>query len=126
MSEAEAAPFGLLIGRDLIFTTKVLGTAKALGMDFGTAGHLDGALGVIAERRPKLVLVDLDAGEASAPEALAAYRAALAPEATLLAFGSHVEAAKLAAAKAAGCDPVWPRSRFVTELPDLIRARLAP
>ena len=121
---ASGPPICLLISRDLIFTTKILGTAKALGMGCVTAGYLDGALGAIAEYRPGLVLVDLDAGEAASPIALAAYRSALAPSSTLLAFGSHVEAVKLAEAKAAGCDPVWPRSRFVNELPDLIRSRL--
>ena len=38
-----------------------------------------------------------------------------------VAFGSHVDTEALAAAGAAGCDPVLPRSKFSAELPDLIR-----
>ncbi len=36
-------------------------------------------------------------------------------------FGSHVDAELLAAAKAAGCTEVLPRSRFFARLPDLLR-----
>jgi hypothetical protein len=35
----------------------------------------------------------------------------------VIAYGSHVEAATLHAAREAGCDLVLPRSRFVEELP---------
>lgn len=36
-------------------------------------------------------------------------------------FGSHVDEELLAAAKAAGCSEVLPRSRFFARLPDLLR-----
>ncbi len=35
-------------------------------------------------------------------------------------FGSHVDEELLAAARAAGCDEVLPRSRFFARLPDLL------
>ena len=35
----------------------------------------------------------------------------------MVAYGSHVDAAVLRAAREAGCDPVLPRSKFVEELP---------
>ena len=44
-------------------------------------------------------------------EAVAAARA-VAPDAWLVAFGSHVDEATLEAARAAGADRVLPRSRF--------------
>jgi hypothetical protein len=34
----------------------------------------------------------------------------------VLAYGSHVDTDTLRAARAAGCDPVWPRSKFIEEL----------
>ena len=44
----------------------------------------------------------------------------------MVGYGSHVEAATLRAARAAGCDPVWPRSKFVEELPRALPGWLAP
>jgi hypothetical protein len=38
-----------------------------------------------------------------------------------VAFGPHVDANALVAAKAAGCQVVMPRSKFSAELPDLLR-----
>ena len=40
----------------------------------------------------------------------------------VIAFGSHVDAELLAAARAAGCDDVLPRSRFFTSARDLLAA----
>jgi len=39
----------------------------------------------------------------------------------VIAFGSHVDKARLDEARAAGCDEVMPRSRFSSELPALLR-----
>jgi hypothetical protein len=44
----------------------------------------------------------------------------------IVAFGSHVDTATLKAARQAGCDHAWPRSRFTAELPQLIERALHP
>ncbi len=44
----------------------------------------------------------------------------------IYAFGSHVEAATLAAARRAGADHAWARSRMMEELPDLVARHLHP
>jgi hypothetical protein len=119
-----AGPAGLLLSRDLIFTSKVTGTARALGRQVLTAGNTSLALAMIGQWRPRAVFVDLAAGELVAPGAILAYRQAAGPDATFLAFGSHVDADALAAAAAAGCDPVLPRSKFSAELPRLIQEYL--
>ena len=116
-------PGGLLLSRDLIFTTKILSTARALGHLVMTAGNAALASAMIERWRPKVVFVDLSAGDLVRPEALLAYKR-LAPETPFVAFGSHVETAVLAAAADAGCDPVLPRSRFTAELPALLRRYL--
>jgi hypothetical protein len=41
-----------------------------------------------------------------------------------MAYGSHVDTATLRAARAAGCDPVLPRSKFVEDLPICLPAWL--
>jgi DNA-binding NarL/FixJ family response regulator len=110
---------GVLLSRDLIFTTKVCGTARELGRQMLTAGNEALAVALLQQWRPRVVFVDLAAGELVRPEALVAYRQ-LAPETRFVAFGAHVDAGALAAAAAAGCDPVLPRSRFAAELPGLI------
>ncbi len=122
-SQPSGRPTGVLLSRDLIFTSKVTGTARALGHQVLTAGNQALAVSMIEQWAPRAVFVDLAAGELVEPTALAAFRH-LAPEATFLAFGSHVDTESLAAAGAAGCDPVMPRSRFTRELPDLIRRYL--
>jgi CheY-like chemotaxis protein len=118
--EKTEAP-GLLLSRDLIFTSKVSGTASALGHRIVVVGNAESVAAAIEQWQPRVVFVDLAAGDLVAVEALQAYRNAAAPGTPFVAFGSHVDTEALAAARRAGCDPVMPRSKFSMELPDLIR-----
>jgi DNA-binding NarL/FixJ family response regulator len=119
-------PAGLLLSRDLIFTSKVTGTARMLGRQVLTAGNASLALAMIEQWKPRAVFVDLAAGDLVKTEAILAYRAMAGPGTAFVAFGSHVDTAGLAAAADAGCDPVMPRSKFSAELPELIRRYLGP
>ena len=123
MSQSEtttpSGPVGLLLCRDLIFTSKITGTARALGHGFQTAGTIALASAILAKASPAVIFADLAAGDLTAPAAISAYRA-IAPSVPILAFGSHVETEALEAARQAGCDPVLPRSRFSADLPGLI------
>jgi CheY-like chemotaxis protein len=123
-TEDESSP-GLLLSRDLIFTSKITGTARALGHRVLVAGDATLAATMIEQWSPRVVFVDLSAGDLSQPAALLAFRNLAAPTTPFVAFGSHVDTAALDAARDAGCDPVLPRSRFSAELPDLIRRYLA-
>jgi CheY-like chemotaxis protein len=114
-------PAGLLLSRDLIFTSKITGTARELGYRVLSAGNAALAAAMIDQWRPKVVFVDLTAGDLVSVPALLAYRQAAGPDTPFVAFGPHVDAAALDAARAAGCDPVLPRSKFTAELPGLIR-----
>jgi hypothetical protein len=114
-------PAGLLLSRDLIFTSKVTGTAGALGHRVIVAGNVALASAMLAKWTPVVVFVDLAAGDLAASESIARYREVAPPGTPFLAFGSHVDTQALAVAAAAGCDPVMPRSRFTNELPALIR-----
>ena len=117
-------PVGLLLSRDLIFTSKVTGTARGLGRRVLEAGDEAQAAAMIEQWQPRVVFVDLAAGDLAAPPAIAALRALAGPATPFVAFGSHVDTQALDAARAAGCDPVLPRSRFSAELPDLVRRYL--
>ena len=124
LPDASAPPMGILLSRDLIFTSKVTGTARMLGRRVLVAGDVTLASAMIAQWQPRVVFVDLAAGELVQAAALLAFQK-LAPAATpFLAFGSHVDTGALAAARALGCDPVLPRSRFSAELPELIKRYL--
>ena len=54
---------------------------------------------MIAEHRPKAVFVDLAAGPLVAPESWSRFRRTAGPETPFIAFGSHVDAQALAAAR---------------------------
>jgi hypothetical protein len=116
-----SGPTGILLSRDLIFTTKVTGTARELGCRVLVAGNSALAVTMIEQWRPCVVFVDLGAGDLVAPGALVAYQKLTRRETPFLAFGSHVDTEAMAAARAACCNPVMPRSKFSMELPELIR-----
>lgn len=110
----------MLISRDMIFISKVTSTARALGREVAVAQSRPRAESLLGgENPPALVMIDLTAGDLASAESLASYRA-LGAGATLLAFGPHVEIDALKAAKEAGCDHVWPRSKFNTQLASLL------
>ena len=118
---AKAESTALLLSRDLLFTSKITGTARELGHRVMVAGNTALAADMITQWRPKVVFVDLAAGALVNVPALSAYRAQAGPGTMFIAFGSHVDTDALAAAKAAGCELVLPRSRFTAELAELIR-----
>jgi CheY-like chemotaxis protein len=120
MDASPQEPTGLLLSRDLIFTAKVTGTARELGHRVLVAGNTALAASMIEQWRPKVVFVDLAAGDLVSTPALIAYQKVAGPGTPFVAFGSHVDTAALAAARDAGCDPVLPRSKFSAELPELI------
>lgn len=117
----QSNPAGLLLSRNLIFTTKVLGTAHALGYHIQVAGDTQSAQLAIERLCPQVVFVDLTAGELVAHQTLSGYLKLAGPDVWFVAFGPHVEEAALTAAKAAGCQVVLPRSKFAGDLPRLMQ-----
>jgi hypothetical protein len=112
---------GILLSRDLIFTTKVTETAAALGYRIEVADDQMRADTLIQTAQPRVVFVDLTAGKMTSQGALKTYLELASPDVWFVAFGPHVEADTLAAAKAVGCHVVLPRSKFAAELPELLR-----
>ena len=108
----------LLVCQDLIFQTKIAGTAAALDIPCRTVASAAVATG---ENLSEVGGAVVDLATCPTDGDLASLRSSLPAESGLLAFGSHVEAERLRAARAAGCDPVLPRSRFAERLPDLLR-----
>ncbi len=117
----DPTPTGLVIARDLMFTSKVTGTAEAIGHRMRTAADRESARTLIERWHPAVIVVDLTAGESASPESLAEYRRLAGDSTHLIAVGPHVDADRLAAARAAGCQLALPRSKFSAELPALLR-----
>ena len=117
---------GIVLTDDLIFFTRISGAARAVGLTVRqakTAAEL-----VVAARRlpPGGVILDLQNPGLDLPALLAELKGACPLMPRVVAYGSHVEAAALRAAREAGCDPVLPRSKFVEVLDAAVEGWLTP
>jgi DNA-binding NarL/FixJ family response regulator len=112
-----APPQGLLLSDDLIFTSRVAGTAKALGLVVQPARSAAALIDLARRAAPRCVILDLHNPGLDLTALLGDLAAVCPTRPRVVAYGSHVDAATLHAARTAGCDLVLPRSRFVEELP---------
>lgn len=103
---------------DLIFFSRVSGTAQAAGLTVKQAKTPESLLELASLDAPCGVILDLHNEGLEIDRLLAGLREACPAMPRVIAYGSHVEAETLRAARAAGCDHVFPRSRFVVELPE--------
>lgn len=113
--DATPAPAGLLLSDDLIFTSKVVGAARGLGLTLRAARSASELAALARTAPPRCVIVDLDNPGLDLPALLKAL-GEIVPRPRVVAYGPHVNAELLHAARAAGCDPVLPRSKFVEQL----------
>jgi len=104
---------------DLIFSTKVRGTAKDLGVGCRIVGSLAALEEALLAEAASTVIVDLNADGVGGAEAIRVAKRAC-PMARVLAYLSHVQAGLAAEARGAGADEVMPRSVFVERLPELL------
>lgn len=113
---------GLLISGDLFFTSKVTGTAQALGLRVDEVGDLAAATARLQAGDIGCVFLDLATPRDSAADLIAAMPGA--DRVSIVAFGSHVNTDVLEAARAVGAE-VMPRSQFSATLPNLLRQHLS-
>jgi DNA-binding NarL/FixJ family response regulator len=116
---ASAAPTALLLSGDLFFTSKITGTAQAVGLCMDVRAAIPEEIPGPAVGGYRLVIIDLAEAAIAPAEVIARLSAADRPH--VIAYGSHVATAKLKAARDAGCDEVLPRSRFSAELAEILR-----
>lgn len=109
-------PAGLMLSDDLIFASRVTATARAAGLAVKVVRTPDLVLSAARAHPPTGVILDLHNPGLDLPALLAGLREACPAMPRVVAYGSHVEAETLRAARQAGCDRVMPRSQFVTEL----------
>ncbi len=113
------SPDGLLLTRDLMFTSKVTSTAASLGLRIEVVGTIEQLSRRLTEAAPRAVFLDLSLSDLDPVQVVAALPVAARPQ--VIAFGSHVDEVRLNAARDAGCDDVMPRSTFSATLPELLQ-----
>lgn len=102
---------------DLLFSVKISTTAKAVGADVYFERSADVLVGRIREKRPSLVIFDLNSAKLDPMATIAAMKAdPLLRAIPTLGFVSHVDGDTIAAARRAGIDRVLARSAFVSQL----------
>ena len=116
---------GLLLSDDLIFTSRIVGTGRDLGITIRPAKAPEALFAFAQTSRPSCVIIDLSNPGLSIAELVSTLKQ-LAPPPTIVAYGSHVDTATLKAARAAGCDVVMPRSQFVEVLPTALAEWMQP
>jgi CheY-like chemotaxis protein len=108
---------GLLLSDDLMFASRITGTARSLGLTVKPVRSVDVLENLSRQEPPRCVIVDLANPGLSVPDLIQHLRETCSPMPRIVAYGSHVDAAGLKAARDAGCDIVLPRSALVEQLP---------
>ncbi len=112
-------PQALLLCGDLFFTSKITGTADALGIQMDVQAQIPESIPGPDATGYQLVIIDLSQPAFSPQNVMQRISATDRPR--VIAFGPHVDTQTLQAARDAGCDEVLPRSRFSSELVDILR-----
>lgn len=104
---------------DLIFSTKISSTARAISGELHIVRTGDGFAACLADKPDALVIVDMGA---EAVDVIAAIRMTrqYEPPPHTIAYLSHVQTDLATAAQQAGADQVMARSAFSTRLQQLL------
>ncbi len=100
-----------------LMTSRVTGAATVLGLTMESARSAAAPVALARAAPPRCVVIDLHHPGLDLPALLRDLAAVCPQSPRTIAYGSHVEAATLRAAREAGCDLVLPRCRFLEELP---------
>ena len=114
----------LCVVDDLLFSVKISTAAKALGVDIYFERSAEMVVPRIREKRPSLVILDLNSKKLQPMEVVAALKAD--PDLKhieTLGFVSHVQTDVIAAARKAGIDEVLARSAFSERLGEILTPR---
>jgi uncharacterized protein len=123
--DGAGAPFIVALETDLFFSVRISDVAAAYGARAEIVSEAD-ALWEAIDAWPALALIDLASPPGWEDVVRRAKNLPHTRPIPIVAYGSHVDTAALQAARAAGCDHAWARSRFMAELPNLLRDALNP
>ena len=106
---------------DLLFKSKILETAKELGVEAKFPRRPRKLLAAIEEAPPDLLILDLNSSHFEPLELLKTVKSDdVLREVPTLGFLSHVQKDLAVAAKEAGCDRIMARSAFTKDLPKIV------
>jgi DNA-binding NarL/FixJ family response regulator len=108
---------------DFLFRSKIRTTAKQAGVEITFSKTPEEILEQARTMKPSLVILDLNSAVLSPVETIASLKRdpELAAIRTL-GFVSHVDTARISAARAAGADEVMARSAFAGNLAEILLA----
>jgi CheY-like chemotaxis protein len=109
-----------MLSDDLIFFSRVSGSARAAGLAVRMVRTPAELIAAARAEPPRGVILDLHNPGLDLPALLAELKEACPAMPRVTAYGAHVEAAALRAARDAGCDLVLARSKFVREVEEKI------
>ncbi|NIP84466.1 MAG: hypothetical protein GTO03_02475 [Planctomycetales bacterium] len=108
-----------MLSSDLLIASQAAAAATAAGAEFAHAPSAAAVQQQLDQHPADLIAIDLASCEKSLEQLVPQLRQ-LAPAALqIVAFGPHVHHARLAAARAAGCDQVLTRGQFHAEMQQL-------
>lgn len=112
---------------DFLFRSKIRATAKQAEVEVTFAKSAEEIVETVRSRAPSLVIFDLNSASLDPIGAIATLKddPALASTRTL-GFVSHVDAARIQAARAAGADEVMARSAFAANLAAILLTDRTP
>jgi len=106
---------------DFLFRSKIRATAKQAAVDVIFAKTPAEILEMARSLTPSMVIFDLNSGTLDPVGTIAAMKAdAALSTVRTLGFVSHVDAARIQAARAAGADEVMARSAFAGNLAEIL------
>lgn len=103
---------------NLMYTVKIRETASKLNAVAIFEESIEHMKSKIAEIHPSLVILDLSALKEGWQEVVQLAKQQGVP---VIAYGPHVDTAAREEALKAGCDQVYPNSKFTLELPNLLQ-----
>lgn len=111
---------GYLLCDDLMWMSRVMGEAKELGCKIIPARTVEQLIKGIATNGPQCLIIDLAQAQIGADPTPVIEQLKAAGITRFVAYGSHIETAQLAAARAAGCNPTLARSKMAADLATLL------
>ena len=106
----------LVLCDDLIFSSKISGEARAIGLQIKVIKTVDKLIEAASKEKFAGALIDLGIASSELDKLITEIRASQNAQFSCLGYGSHVDVDLLKKARSLGYDPVLPRSKFVVEL----------
>jgi two-component system sensor histidine kinase BarA len=117
---------GLYLTKDLMFSSRVSSAARTAGFDVKVVASAAALLDQVAAGHVDVVLVDLQMPGLNLRELAPQLRQLNPPPGAIVAYGPHVDDDMLAAATEAGCDEVFTRGQFDSQIDQILAKYLSP